>query len=178
MSKIELYGQLNMYLNEFVNTIMQDQVLLKFLFYNTYEDVLNLPDLTIEQKKTMIGDTIFKYKKIPVRNDVEMKTYLAIEYGSIDRMQQVSYREVNPFFFRPTIDVFVVSTDNNNLTQNGNRIYAIESRLVELFHFRTHKSTLGKSRITKSDSIYGLPFPFNGREINIEFWDTNPGIFN
>lgn len=164
-------------MNEFVNTIMQDQILLKFLYYNTQEDVLSLPDLTVEQKKSMIGDTIFKYKKVPVRNDGEMKTYLAIEYGEIDRMQQVSYREVNPFFFRPTIDVFIISTDNNHLTQNGNRIYAIESRLTELFHFQTHGSTLGKSRITKSDSVYGLPFPFNGREINIEFWDINPGIF-
>lgn len=174
MASIELYGQLNKYMNELVNTIMQDQILLKFLYYNTQEDVLNLPDLTVEQKKSMIGDTIFKYKKVPVRNDGEMKTYLAIEFGEITRMEQVSYREVNPFFFRPTIDVFIISTDNNSMTKNGNRVYAIESRLAELFHFKTHGSTLGKSRITKSDSIYGLPFPFHGREINVEFWDINP----
>lgn len=165
-------------MNEFVNTIMQDQILLKFLYYNTNTDILNMPDLTIEQRKSMIGDTIFKYKKVPVRNDNDMKTYLSIEFGEINRMQQVSYREVNPFFFRPTIDVFLITTDNNGTIVNGNRIYAIESRLSELFHFQTHNSTLGKSRITKSDSVYGLPFPFYGREINIEFWDTNPGKFN
>ena len=178
MANIELYGQLNIYMNEFINTIMQDQILLKFLYYNTHEDVLNMPDLTIEQKKSMIDDTIFKYKKIPVRNDTEMKTYLSVEFGEIDRMEQVSYREVNPFFFRPTIDVFIVTTDNNNTTMNGNRVYAIESRLSELFHFQTHNSTLGKSRITKSDSVYGLPFPFSGREINIEFWQINPSKYN
>lgn len=170
----ELYGQLNTYMNEVVNTIMQDQVLLKFLYYNTHDDVLSMPDLTVEQKKSMLGDTVFKYKKVPVRNDLEMKTYLAIEYGEIDRMQQVSYREVNPYFFRPTIDIFIISTDNNVETHNGNRVYAIESRLAELFHFRTHGTTMGKSRITKSDSIYGLPLPFHGREINVEFWDINP----
>lgn len=178
MANIELYGQLNTYINEFLNTIMQDQTLLKFLYYNTHENVLSMPDLTVEQKKSMLDDTIFKYKKVPVRNDVEMKTYLAFEYGSIDRMQQVSYREVNTAFFRPTINVFVISTDNNSQTRNGDRIYAIESRLAELFHFKKHTTTLGKSRITKSDSIYGLPLPFHGREINIEFWDANPGKFD
>lgn len=178
MSQIELYGQLNTYINEFTNTIMQDQILLKFLYYNTHDDVLSMPDLTVEQRKSMIDDVIFKYKKVPVRNDGEMKTYLAFEYGEITRMQQVSYREVNTMFFRPTIDVFVISTDNNCQTKNGDRIYAIESRLAELFHFKKHNSTLGRSRITKSDSIYGLPLPFHGREISIEFWDTNPGKYD
>ncbi len=178
MANIELYGQLNTYMNEFVNTVMQDQILLKFLYYNTHEDVLSMPDLTVEQKKSMLDDTIFKYKKIPVRNDGEMKTYLAFEYGEITRMQQVSYREVNTMFFRPTIDVFVISTDTNCQTKNGDRIYAIESRLAELFHFKVHGSTLGRSRITKSDSIYGLPLPFHGREISIEFWGENPGKYD
>ena len=72
-ANIELYGQLNTYMNEFVNTIMQDQILLKFLYYNTHDDVLSMPDLTVEQKKSMLEDTIFKYKKVPVRNDGEMK---------------------------------------------------------------------------------------------------------
>lgn len=178
MANIELCGHLNIYMNEVLNVIMQDQMLLKFLYYNSYEDVLNKPDLTVEQKKQMINKSIYKYKKIPVLNDREMKTYLAIEFGEITRMQQISYREVNPYFFRPTIDIFVISTDENLETKNGNRVYAIESRLAELFHFRTHGSTLGKSRITKSDSIYGLQLPYNGREIHVEFWDANPGEFD
>lgn len=178
LANIELCGQLNVYMNEVLNVIMQDQQLLKLLYYNSDEDVLSKPDLTVEQKKSMINNCIYKYKKIPVLNDREMRTYLAIEYGEITRMQQVSYREVNPFFFRPTVDIFVISTDENLETKNGNRVYAIESRLAELFHFRTHGSTLGKSRITKSDSIYGLQLPYNGREIHVEFWDANPGEFN
>lgn len=156
---------------------MQDQILLKFLYYNTHDDVLSKPDLTVEQKKDMINTLVYKYKKIPVLNDRDMRTYLSIEYGEIDRMQQVSYREVNPYFFRPTINFYVITSDGNQETKNGNRVYAIESRLGELFHFTEHGSTLGKSRITDSKSIYGLQFPYSGREIHVEFWDKNPGKF-
>lgn len=178
MANIELCGHLNIYMNEVLNVIMQDQTLLKFLYYNSHDDVLSLPDLTVEQKKSMINDSIYKYKKIPVLNDREMKTYLAIEFGEITRMQQISYREVNPFFFRPTVDIFIISTDENLETKNGNRVYAIEDRLANLFHFKTHGTTLGKSRITKSDSIYGLQLPYNGREVHVEFWDANSGEFD
>lgn len=178
MSNIQLYGQLNIYMNEFVNTIMQDQILLKFLYYNTRDDVLSMPDLTVEQKKSMINDTIFKYKKVPVVNDRVMQTYIAIEYGNIDRMQAVQYREVNPCFFRPTIDVYIITSDGNCETKNGNRVYSIESRLSDLFHFTEHKSTLGKSRITSSDSITGLQYPYSGRAVNIEFWDINTNLFD
>ena len=55
MANIELCGHLNIYMNEVLNVIMQDQMLLKFLYYNSYEDVLNKPDLTVEQKKQMIN---------------------------------------------------------------------------------------------------------------------------
>lgn len=174
MSDVQLYGQLNVYMNEFLNVIMQDQIILKFLYYNTNDDVLSKPDLTMSQKKSMINNTIFKYRKVPSLNDRVMQTYLAMEFGSIDRMKAVSYREANPFFFRPTIDVFVITSDGNSETKNGGRVEAIESRLMELFHFTTHDATLGKSRIRSSDSIYGLPSPYSGREINIEFWDVNP----
>lgn len=177
MANIELYGQLNTYMNEVLNVVMQDQILLKFLYYNTHDDVLSKPDLTLEQKKNMINTSVFKYKKVPVLNDRTMQTYLAMEYGEITRMEQISYREVNPYFFRPTVDFFIITSDGNSETKNGNRVYAIESRLGELFHFTEHGSTLGKSRITKSDSIYGLQFPYSGREVNVEFWDANPGKF-
>ncbi len=177
MADVKLYGQLNTYLNEFVNTIMQDQILLKFLYYKDNCDVLAKPDLNIKQKKSMINDTIFKYRKVPLLNDRVMQTYLSMEFGKIDRMQAVSYREADPYFFRPTIDIFLITSDGNNDTSNGSRIMAIESRLMELFHFQTHNTTLGKSRITSSDSIYGLAYPYSGREINIEFWDANPHKF-
>lgn len=175
---IELYGQLNKCMNEVVNIIMQDQILLKFLYYNTHDDVLNMPDLTIKQKKSMINTIVYKYKKIPVKNNNEMQTYISLEFGEIDRMQQVHYREINPFFYRPTIDFFIITCDGNQETKNGNRVYAIESRLADLFHFKFQGSTLGKSRITSSDSIYGLQAPYSGREIHVEFWLANPGIFD
>lgn len=176
MADIKMYGQLNAYMEQFVDTLMQDQPLLKLLYYNTNDDVLSKPDLTIAQKKSMIGDTIFKYKKVPVLGDRVMHTYIAMEFGKIDRMQQVSYREVSPYFFRPTIDLFIITSDGNSSVVNKNRVYAIEDRIMHLFHFTQHESTLGKSRITSSDSIYGLSFPYSGREVNIEFWDINPNM--
>ena len=66
LANIELCGQLNVYMNEVLNVIMQDQQLLKLLYYNSDEDVLSKPDLTVEQKKSMINNCIYKYKKLEI----------------------------------------------------------------------------------------------------------------
>ena len=52
------------------NKVMTNQDLLKLLFYCDTNDVLSQPNLTRNQKDSLKLNQIFKYKRMPLNNEI------------------------------------------------------------------------------------------------------------
>ena len=174
MEDVKISGSLNKLHNEIMAIIMSDQDILKFLYYNKDDDVLSKPDLTKKQIASMKNINFFKHKKIPTVETNEMRTVISFEYDEVTR----SNRKGNyKYWSVPTVCIYIIGHVSNDETKNGSRVWAIEDRLVDLFHYEKNNISLGNSCVTKSEDIYGLPYPYFGRAVSIQFWDKNEGMF-
>lgn len=177
MTDIDISGSLNKLYNEIMGIIMSDQKILKFLYYNKDEDVLNKPDLTKKQIASMKNINFFKHKKIPTVETNEMRTAISFEYEEVVRQSSYGSKEATKYWYKPMVCIYVIGHSTNDNTKNGSRVWGIEDRIVELFHFTHNEISLGASSVIKSEDIYGLPYPYFGRAIYIQFWDKNQGMF-
>lgn len=172
-SDIVISGKLNSLYNEIMGIILSDQPLLKLLYYNNDEDVLNKPDLTMTQIASMKNVNFFKHKKIPTIEANEQVTTISFEYDEVSRNQSFGHRDPMKYWMKPTVGIYIVGHATNDDTKNGSRVWAIEDRLVELFHYKSNDISLGSSCVTGSEDLYGLPYPYFGRVVKITFWDKN-----
>lgn len=178
MSNIEISGMLNRMCNEILGIIMSDQPILKFLYYNKDEDVLSKPDLTKKEIMTMRDVNFFRHKKIPTIESNDQRTVISIEFDEVSRRQSYGHRDNMKYWVRPTVGVYVIGHATNDNTKNGSRVWAIEDRLVDLFHYKLNDISLGASCVIGSEDLYGLPYPYFGRVVKITFWDKNEGLLN
>ena len=72
-----MYGQLNELREEIINKVMSNQDLLKFLFYCNTNDVLSQPVLNKKQRESLINTQIFKYKRMPLKDQTYTKCFLS-----------------------------------------------------------------------------------------------------
>lgn len=168
------YGRLNKHKEEFIRILMSDQILLKFLYYkDNSSDILSKPDLTVREKAMLKSKNIFEYRKLPTENNTEVDTYLSMEFG----MNRYQNKDGNKYFTQPTIYVYTVANNQLDDTSNGSRIYAIEDRLVELFHYEKNETIIGYSVVVASEDL-NLPSPYVGRKLMIRFADRNDKEWN
>lgn len=168
------YGQLNKHKEEFIRLLMSDQILLKFLYYKDNSiDILSQPNLTVKQKEILKSKNIFEYKKLPTENSNDVETYLSLEFG----MNRYQNRDLNKYFTQPSIYVYTITNNQLDNTSNGSRLYAIEDRLVDLFHYEKNEATIGNSIVIASEDL-NLPSPYIGRKLMIRFTDRNEGEWN
>lgn len=179
MEKVELSGVLNNHQQEIINTLMSDQTLLKFLYYNKNEDILNKPELNKKQAKQIRDNNIFNFKRIPTINDKEMITYISMEFDKIGYTSNFNSKQThNQYWVAPSYVFYIINHYQNDDTQNGSRINAIEDRIVDLFHCKNNISSIGISVIQYSQPIIGLTHPYIGRALYISFIDKNVGKWN
>ena len=164
-------GILNEYRREFVNRIMSDQTLLKFVYYTDNNiDILEQPDLKQKQKIKIREENIFEYKKIPVKNSEDMKVYIGIEFGNIN-YYNTRQRIKNKYFLEPTVKIYLVTNEELDECANGSRLLAIEDRLRQLFHYGNIE-TIGNSVVLGSQPLEAS-MPYIGREVFVKFYDKN-----
>lgn len=128
-----MYGQLNELRESIMNKLMTNQDLLKFIYYcNTDDktDILSLPNLTKDQRKSLINTQIFKYKRMPLNSQTDAKCFLSMQYLGVNRNRK------EPYFMMPYFEFTVVCPDAIAEISNGNRILAIEECLVQLYDMK------------------------------------------
>lgn len=167
----EQYGNINIYLNTLVSTLLEDDTLCKFLYYNTNCDVLSQPNLTMEQKLSLLNSRIFVNKMIPVvqhdGNPLLMIRTTSIEYQdnktiSIDKIRIAFYIICN---------IGVVET------QNGARdvciSYALDSLLLQA---QDGELGIGKLKRWRIQDLADLGTEYQGYVNTYEVHDFNPII--
>lgn len=128
-----MYGQLNELRESIMNKLMTNQDLLKFIYYcNTDDktDILSLPNLTKEQRKSLINTQIFKYKRMPLNSQTDAKCFLSMQFGRIIRDVK------NNRWMLPLFAFTVVCSDSIAETLHGNRILAIEQCIEDTFSYQ------------------------------------------
>lgn len=162
------YGQLNLHKEEFVRILMNDQILMKFLYYkNNKIDILEQADLDVSKKIEVKKHNIFEYKKVPAVNSEDVETYLSMEFGNT----RYYNRSNNRYFIEPSVNVYLITNYQLDTCYNGSRLLAIEERIVDLFHYATYLN-IGNSIVISSESLES-PHPYIARQITIKFLDKN-----
>ena len=127
-----MYGQLNELRESIMNKVMTNQDLLKFIYYcNTDDktDILSLPNLTKDQRKSLINTQIFKYKRMPLNSQTDAKCFLSMQYTQI-------FRHKDNNWIMPCFEFVIVCPDSIAETLNGSRILAIENCIVDSFNMK------------------------------------------
>ena len=104
-----MYGQLNELRESIMNKVMTNQDLLKFIYYcNTDDktDILSLPNLTKDQRKSLINTQIFKYKRMPLNSQTDAKCFLSMQYLGVNRNRK------EPYWMMPYFEFTVVSSNS------------------------------------------------------------------
>lgn len=166
--------------NEFISNVMTNQNILKCLYYTDNDaDILSMPDITdpkIRQK--VFKENFYKQRKLPTDTFKEQKTYLALEFGTINYQtvqQSRSWDAVTvPFWTTPILYVYIIS--HQSLDENqfiGSRIETIEYELKDLFHNAQVMTGFGRSYLVTSEPLINLQNDFIGRRLQIQFLDVN-----
>lgn len=165
---VKPYGQLNLQKEEFIRILMNDQKLLKLLYYKDNKvDIFEQKDLTGKEKKYIKDNNIFEYKKVPAINSEDVETYISMEFGNT----RYYNRSRNKYFVEPSIIVYLITNNHLDDCYNGSRLLSLEERIVDLFHYE-HYLSIGASVVVASEAIE-CPYPFVGRQISIKFVDRN-----
>ncbi len=138
-----MYGQLNELREEIMNKVMQNQDLLKFLFYCNTTDVLSQPNLTRTQRQSLIDTQIFKYKRMPLNNQTDAKCFLSMQYLGVNRNRK------EPYFMMPYFEFTVVSSPAIDETIHGSRLLAIEGCITDSFDMQS-VGAIGNCRVLVS----------------------------
>ena len=95
----DIYGQLNELREEIMNKVMNNQDLLKFLFYCDTNDVLSQPNLNRTQRQSLINTQIFKYKRMPLKDQTYTKCFLSMQFGRVMRDSKNNHWSLPLFAF-------------------------------------------------------------------------------
>jgi hypothetical protein len=161
-----MYGQLNELRESIMNKVMSNQDLLKFIFYcDTTEntDILLLPNLTKEQRKSLINTQIFKYKRMPLKDETTAKCFLSMQYLGVNRNKK------EPYWMMPYFEFTVVCSDSISEIANGNRLLAIEECIVNSFDMQ-NVGAVGNCRVIVSQPT-NSDTGFQARAIQVFFVD-------
>jgi len=141
-----MYGQLNELRESIMNKVMTNQDLLKFIYYcNTDDktDILSLPNLTKDQRKSLINTQIFKYKRMPLNSQTDAKCFLSMQYLGVNRNRK------EPYWMQPYFEFTVVCSTSIDETLNGSRLLAIEECITDTFDMQT-VGAVGNCRVLTS----------------------------
>ena len=161
-----MYGQLNELRESIINKVTTNQDLLKFIYYcNTDDktDILSLPNLTKDQRKSLINTQIFKYKRMPLNSQTDAKCFLSMQFGRVLRNPKDNHWSIPLFAFT------IVCPDSISETLNGNRILAIEQCIEDSFSYQI-VTNAGYTFIVGSDPET-VDTGFQARSITIKFVD-------
>lgn len=139
-----MYGQLNELREEIINKVMTNQDLLKFLFYCDTNDVLSQPVLNRTQRQSLINTQIFKYKRMPLKDQTYTKCFLSMQFGRVVRNPE------NNHWTTPLFAFTIVCPDAISETLQGSRVLAIEQCLEDSFSYQ-YIDKLGMMYIIGSD---------------------------
>ena len=167
----QLYGNINWYLNTLVAKIIQDDTLCKFLYYDTNCNVLSQPNLTQEQKNSLINSKIFVNKRVPLTQTTAQSLLLirltSIEYEdskttSIDKLR---------------IDFYIICNREIVDTQNGARDICISTALDNLLlNDKEGDVGIGQLKRWRVQDLTDLGTEFQGYDNVYQVRDINPRI--
>lgn len=166
--------------NEFISNVMNNQTILKCLYYTSDDgDILNMADITDPKiRRTIYKENFYKQRKLPTDSMKEQKTYLSLEFGTINYtsvQQSRSWDAVTiPFWTTPILYVYIIthqSLDDNDYI--GSRLETIEYELKEMFHNKQVMTGFGRSFLVTSEPLINLQSDFIGRRLQIQFRDFN-----
>lgn len=164
-----IYGDKNKVTVEIENLLKSNQLLLKFLYYvnDSEMDVVEAPNLTIDQLIEVANDCIYREMRLPADISEEVKCYLCMEY-----MQKTYHQERNTFFNGNIFVIRVVCHKDCRETVNGDRVYAIEECIVKTFEGAKVGTT---SNVVVIDSNYSSinNTDYNVVDIRLGFVDFN-----
>lgn len=168
-------GVMNENKEKIISLIVNNQNILKCIKYKENDcNILDKPDLTLDEKIALRRSNIFKFRKLPTDIVTEQEVYLSMEYGEIYYMgNSGGYNASNPYFKLPDFIFYVVT--HNSLDDNkkiGSRVDRIEEELYNIFHNKITLEDFGKSYLVNSKPLY-LPKDFVGRQITMRFVGKN-----
>ena len=143
-----MYGQLNELREAIMNKVTTNQDLLKFIYYcdtDDKTDILSLPNLTKTQIKSLINTQIFKYKRMPIKDQVEAKCFLSMQFGRVRRDTKNNHWTIPLFAFTIVCPESILEN-----TISGNRILAIEQCLEDIFSYQ-HIGGIGMTFVVGSE---------------------------
>lgn len=158
-----IYGQLNELREEIMNKVMSNQDLLKFLFYCDTKDVLSQPNLNRTQRQSLIDTQIFKYKRMPLKDQTYTKCFLSMQFGRVLRDAKNNHWSLPLFAFT------IVCPDAISETLQGSRILAIEQCIEDSFAYQ-HVAGIGQTFVIGSDPET-VDTGYQARTITIRFLD-------
>lgn len=120
---------LNFKLDEIVDRIMNNQDILKMLYYTKHNgDVLGEKDLDKKQKRELLGSKIFKHMRLPIVND-EADCYMSMCYGATPYYS----KKKGKYIITPTFNIYIICHISLSTTLNGERnLYMIDALNREL----------------------------------------------
>jgi hypothetical protein len=90
-----MFEQLNKYINEVLWLIIQNQNLCKYLYYDTANtvDPLSMPELTDEQRTSLLFNHIFPLPKLPTNEDIKATSYLTVFFDNIEKGGSIYFKD-------------------------------------------------------------------------------------
>ena len=158
-----MYGQLNELRETIMNKVMSNQDLLKFIYYCDKSDILSQDDLTKTQIQSLKDTQIFKYDRMPMKEQDEAKCFLSMQYG------RVLHDTKNTHWVIPLFAFTIACSDAILETANGNRILAIEQCIENIFHYQ-NVGNIGQVFVVGSEPRTA-DTGFHARAITIKFLD-------
>lgn len=138
--------------------LVRDNKLLKLIYYNT-SDALSKPDLTEEQKESLINVNILPYPYIPENDDV--KNYIQILFDNF-----IPNRN-NPQYVDNTIIITILCNRQNWILENWQmRLYAIANEIMNIMNNKKFSGIgranfIGGASLVPSEHIIGMTLNFS-----------------
>lgn len=89
------FKELNLYINNVLEMLVQNQNLCKYLYYDTKpdEDPLSKPNLTEEQRIGLLFKHIFPLPKLPSDSKVDASSYLTVFFDNIEKGGSIYFKD-------------------------------------------------------------------------------------
>ena len=164
---IKQYGDLNEIRTEICNKLVQNQDLIKFLFYTKTDDdkkdITTLPQVTGSDRINVIKTQINKHLRINLAQDNISKCYISMDFGKVPRSKE-------GFWIMPSFSFFIICSEDLIETLNGSRMLALEQCIVNTFDGCTDIKNLGQVRVFNSEPI-NVSHPYQGRRVDLAVLD-------
>ena len=170
----KLYGLPNYLMSEIAAKLLNNKEFTKFVYYKdiSNKDILSLPDLDNPAMK--LKNQIFRNRRTP--KILEEQDVCIFIYLDDIRNYAAKTHNIKTIW----INVCLVVHQSCSNTLNGSREVAIISAIEKALNNTSLATAIGKCEIDRVIPLSGLPYEWNGYEVNVKldgFSDLGTNIY-